>query len=1103
MHLSYKEYFTSFALDNRVRVMQTAKYFLHRLPHISNKPAVIAVFCIVLFVMTCAASDTSSQTGPFYTDLRASTWFVRNGFDRTVVFDEPDIFSDDKAADWVRVTPNITKKALYLKNIGLPYMPKRIFLSPFREQEQEFTVVLPFSVNAAMIASLMDEPPSIPGIFLTSIGDNWEIFLNGNLVRSEVHLDDAGHIRSHRSYRGVAFPLLREMFHEGTNYLVFRIIGAPSYDYTGFFYNSAYYLDTYELIDKHENETLILAICGIYIFIGMYQALTFLMLKKEQEAYNLYYSLFSTIAGLYNIMRTAWIHNFIIDSLIILRIEYALIFMMFPMLLCFLESLSYQKISKPTKVYLILSAILSIAQASFSPLFAVDILSIWQFMAMTEVCYLVIHDVWKPFKQELEKHKTVKNVLLETALGNLLLGLFFLSSLAVVDMFDSAFMQRNLLLSRYGLFIFIVSMFFILAKRYRDLYETLDRFAATLAETVRERTEQTRIAEEASTSKTRFIATLTHEIRTPLNIIKGMAEIELQNSLPNETLSHLEKVRSSAMALARLVDDTLDMARIETGKFELTPAEYDLTRLINDLVQLHTIQPEDKPVMFHVSIDETLPRRLYGDDIRLKQVLNNILSNAFKYTRVGTVILELRGEARVDGILLHIIISDTGIGIKKDDIGKLFSEYSRFDADTNRLVEGTGLGLAISKKLMNLMGGVIEVVSEYGKGTRFMLSIPQNFVDSEPIGKELARELEALRFAERPRRKRQIREMPNGRVLVVDDVMVNLDMIKSMLIPYKLSVDCVTNGREAVALIDEANVYYDLVFMDQMMPDMDGMEAVRIIREEVESEYARNVPIIAFTADALAGDGKRFLDAGFDGFIPKPIDVARLDEALNTWIPPEHSPAASDGTPPSVLQQDKQISLLDFSVEGIDIAAGIRHYESEAIYLEVLKSYARHTPELLEELRQIEENSGELAEYAVKVHGLKGSTLGICAEEAGGAAAALEIAARQGDRQTVQEGHAPLLVLFAGLLERLHAFLEGLESDKQQKEHRSEPDKRALVRLLEAGKEFDITAMEGVMEELEVYEYEQGTELVTWLREQVSNLEYIAITERLEGLDLK
>jgi signal transduction histidine kinase/CheY-like chemotaxis protein len=950
-----------------------------------------------------------------------------------------------------------------------------------------------------MLAAIKNNPPAMPGIFLASIGDNWEIFLNGHLIRREVNLDHNGRISSHRSYRGVAFPLPREIFLQDTNYLVFKIIAQPNYEYTGFFYNSAYYLDVYELIQKRESENLILAICAIYIFIGIYQALAFLLLKKEQEKYNQYYSLFSILAGLYHIMRTAWIQSIFADSLVILRIEYLLAFMLIPLLSCFLESLSYQSVSKATKVYLILSAFFAIAQNFFSPQFAVDILSVWQLMVVTEVVHLVIHDVWKPFREELLRHKTIGNVLRKTAQGNLMFGLSFLSSLTLIDIFDAAFLHHNLLLSRYGLFIFIVSMFFILAKRYRDLYDTLDHFAETLADTVRQRTEQTRIAQEASDSKTRFIATLTHEIRTPLNVVKGMAEIELQNNLPDETLSHIQNVRDSAAALARLVDDTLDVARIETGNFELSPAEYDLARLINDIIQLRIVQPQGRAVSFNILIDENLPRRLYGDDIRLKQILNNLLSNAFKYTKAGSITLELNGDVKVDGIMLRVVISDTGIGIRKEDFSKLFSEYSRFDTNENRLIEGTGLGLAISKKLMNLMGGVIDVDSEYGKGSRFTLAIPQDFVDEERIGVDLARELEALRFSERPQKQRKIREMPNGKVLVVDDVRVNLDMIRTMLAPYKLHVDCVSSGREAISLIKEERVFYDIVFMDQMMPSMDGSEAVRIIREEVGSEYARNVPIVAFTADALADDGKHFLEAGFDGFIPKPVDVAKLDEALNTWIHQERAAIpANESVPPPLLRPDKQISLAGLSVEGIDIAAGIRHYESEVVYLEVLRSYMRHTPELLEELRQIKENDGALVEYGVKVHGLKGSTLGICAAEAASAAAALEIAARHGDRQTILNGHATLLSLFTGLLERLAAFLNGLEADKKLKERREKPDGQALARLLAASKEFDIALMEDVMAELEIYEYEKQSELITWLREQVSNLEYLAITEKLE-----
>ncbi|MDR3304279.1 MAG: response regulator [Treponema sp.] len=1059
--------------------MQTADQASRRL----GFPIVFAFFCPMLLVLACVAEP---QSGPFYVDLRDSRWFVREGFDPNAL---PDRADDDAPVEWQAFTPKTMKRPLEMKLIGLPHTPKRVFLSPLHEPEREFMFVVPFSVNADMIAALMGETAAAPGLFLASIGDNWEVLLNGNVVRAETHLDSAGRIASHRSYRGVAFPLPRDGFREGVNYLTFRIIGSPNYEFTGFFYNNAYYIDAYERIAMRHNENMTIAMCAVYVFIGMYQMLVFLLFRKDEERCNLYYSLFSILSGLYCIMRSSWIHHYIVDSAVVFHIEFSLIFTIIPMLACFLESLSYQRISGVTKGYLLLNALMAVAQAGFSPQFAQDVLHVWYFVALSEVGYILFYDVLKAFRQKLAKHKTVGTVLRKTALGNLLFGLFFLLAMGLVDMIDAMFMGKNLLVSRYGLFIFTIVMFFILAKRYRTLYKTLDRVAAALADTARERTEQTRIAQESSESKTRFIAILTHEIRTPLNVINGLAEIELHKALPSETLSHFEKIRDSATALARLVNDTLDVSCIETGKFELTPVDYDLARLISDIAQLYIVQPESKPVSFNLAVNEDLPRRLYGDDLRLKQILNNLLSNAFKYTRAGVVSLALSGKTRgIDEITLHIVVNDTGIGIKPEDSAELFSEFSRFDPSENRLIEGTGLGLSITKKLTNLMGGAISVQSEYGEGTCFALDIPQRLVDDRNIGPSLARELETFRFADQPQRRKRSRQLfPNGKVLIVDDIAVNQEVLKGMMAPYRLFVDCVSSGEEAVTRLREANPRYDLVFMDMMMPGMDGMEAVRLIREAIDGDYARTVPIIACTADAQARDGKRYLDAGFDGFLLKPLDATRLDETLSTWLNQE--PVAKPA--PSAL-------FTGLSLEGVDLAAGVTLYESEAIYLEVLRSYARHTPDVLAELRRLGENSASLAEYAVKVHGLKGATASIGASEAAQVAAAQETAAKSGDFAAVEAGLAPLLTLFTALLERLGVFLDHF-APSAPKQRLSEPDRGALTRLLAASKGFDIASMEAALSELTPYDYDSGADLVTWLQSQVSALEYAAITARLEA----
>ncbi|MDR1019214.1 MAG: response regulator [Synergistaceae bacterium] len=399
-------------------------------------------------------------------------------------------------------------------------------------------------------------------------------------------------------------------------------------------------------------------------------------------------------------------------------------------------------------------------------------------------------------------------------------------------------------------------------------------------------------SDEANRSKSSFLATMSHEIRTPLNAILGLSEIWLQRELPGEAHSDLEKIYASGSGLLNIINDILDISKIEAGGFEIIPADYDTATLIESVASLNMTRIGSKNISFELSIDETMPSKLHGDELRLRQVLNNLLSNAFKYTKEGRVSFETAWRRKDESAVLSFAVSDTGLGIKKDDMGKLFSKYQQLDTLANKNIEGTGLGLSITKSLVELMGGTISVESEYGVGSVFHVEFEQKIADSSPIGAKTANDLRHFRPTGQlvSRGKNLVRSlMPYGRVLVVDDVMINLDVVEGLLIPYGLTVDCVTNGRDAIERIRSAGSgpcgeRYDVVFMDHMMPEMDGLEATRIIRNDIGSEYARTVPIVALTANALSGNEEMFLAAGFDDFLPKPIDIMRLDMALNKWV---------------------------------------------------------------------------------------------------------------------------------------------------------------------------------------------------------------------------
>ena len=618
-------------------------------------------------------------------------------------------------------------------------------------------------------------------------------------------------------------------------------------------------------------------------------------------------------------------------------------------------------------------------------------------------------------------------------------------------------------------------------------------------------------AEAASRSKSAFLATMSHEIRTPLNAIIGLSEIELQKNLPVDTRMDMEKIHHSGASLLAIINDILDISKIESGSFELVPVDYDVPSMVNDTVQLNIVRIGSKKISFKLKIDETIPFRLFGDELRIRQVLTNILSNAFKYTHEGSVMFTVTWKKIVNTAWINFKIKDTGQGIKNDDIPKLFSEYRQLDAQANRHIEGTGLGLSITKNLISLMKGTISVESEYGQGTLFTVEIPQRIIDETPIGKNTAQNLELFRYKEihRSQALRLVRShMPYGKVLVVDDVETNLDVARGLMLPYGLTIDTALSGQEAIgkirAITENENMpRYDLILMDHMMPGMDGIEAVRIIRNELSGEYGRTVPIVALTANALAGNEDMFLANGFNAFISKPIDIIQLDTVLNAWVRNKQNTETikqaememirlekNDGNTPGILDNE--------FVEGLDLIRGRQRYIKESAYIDILRSWHLHTPILLNKLRNV--NTANLQKYAVSVHGLKGSSFGICADEIGKKADELESLAKNGDITAVQEQSSAFINKVEAMLNEVGELLNRIAASAGTREKKTSIDIKLLDKMLEAVKRYKSALMEESMKEIELYDYEQDNELVTWLRLQMDNLEYDAIRNRLEAV---
>jgi CheY-like chemotaxis protein len=541
--------------------------------------------------------------------------------------------------------------------------------------------------------------------------------------------------------------------------------------------------------------------------------------------------------------------------------------------------------------------------------------------------------------------------------------------------------------------------------------------------------------------KSHFLATMSHEIRTPMNTIMGITEIKLQEELlPDEIKEAFGRIYHSGNLLLQIINDLLDLSKIEAGKLEIIPAKYEMASLIYEIIHLNKLRYDSKPIDFKLHVGENIPATLIGDELRIKQILNNLLSNAFKYTQRGEVEFSVTASGIVaDGssedksnVTLIFTVRDTGQGMTAEQVSRLFDKYTRFNLDTNRLTEGTGLGMSITRNLVHLMDGKIHIESEPGKGSVFTVCLPQNTDDfSSHLSKELIDNLRQFRLYTTTQMKKSqiLREhLPYGSVLIVDDVEANIFVAKLLLKPYGLKIDSAATGFEAIEKIKNGDTY-DIIFMDHMMPKMDGIEAVRIIRG-----LGYKDPIIALTANAVAGQTEMFLANGFDDFISKPIDMRVLNTVLNKHIrdkqPSEvieaahgaaHKAAHGDN-PPLFTGLEKQIMEggLPFTLPGLDMERGIALFDGDtATYMSALRSFILNAPDILDKLQIVTEEN--LPDYAVNIHGLKSISAWIHAEDIRAAAENLEALAKTGDLSGVAE-------LNEEFLKNTRVFINGLQA---------------------------------------------------------------------------
>ncbi len=522
----------------------------------------------------------------------------------------------------------------------------------------------------------------------------------------------------------------------------------------------------------------------------------------------------------------------------------------------------------------------------------------------------------------------------------------------------------------------------------------------------------------ASEAKSNFLANMSHEIRTPINAVLGMDEMILRECKEKDILRYARNIQSSGKTLLSLINDILDFSKIESGKMDILPQNYQLASVINDCYNMIQMRAKDKGLTLIVENDDTLPSRLYGDEVRIRQVYTNILTNAVKYTQEGSITIAISYEKLQENrINLIFSVKDTGGGIKKENIPRLFDSFERMDVRKNRYIEGTGLGLAITKEIVERMEGSIIVESEYRKGSTFTIQIPQVIVDMAPIGNIY--ELYVKSSVEEYQYKELFRA-PDLNILAVDDVDINLVVLKGLLKQTRVKVDTAVSARQALKMIHDKS--YDIIFMDHMMPEMDGIEALQEIRRD-KTHKCQNVPVIALTANAVVGVEGQYRSYGFADYLSKPIQSQSLEKMIMHYAPEE-----------KIMPMDVDVSMMDernvtenkedviSAITFLDTEMGIDYcLGDEEFYVEVLRTYLNE-----ENSAEIEEMfSNELWEnYQIAVHALKSTSLNIGEKNLSEMAKKLEQAIKAQDFEYVKAHHKEVLARYRLLLKELTKVLK-------------------------------------------------------------------------------
>ena len=601
-------------------------------------------------------------------------------------------------------------------------------------------------------------------------------------------------------------------------------------------------------------------------------------------------------------------------------------------------------------------------------------------------------------------------------------------------------------------------------------------------------------ANQANAAKSYFLSTMSHDIRTPMNAILGLNEMVLRESQDATIIHYSESIRTAGSTLLGLINDILDFSKIEAGKMDILPVDYNIASVLNDLVNMVQKNAADKGLAFHIDIDAGIPALLHGDEIRIKQITTNILSNAVKYTKEGSVTFTV-GYAKIpdkpDSILLKIRVADTGIGIKPEDMDRLFKAFERIDEKKNRNIEGTGLGMTIAQNFLAKMDSQLHVESTYGEGSVFSFDLEQKVVKWDPIGNY--EETFRASLSERNRYREKF-TAPHADLLVVDDTPVNLTVFTSLLSRTKIRIDTALDGDEAISMYKQK--HYDMVFLDHMMPNKDGIETLAEMRGLTDTPND-GTPIVCLTANAISGMREKFINAGFDDYITKPIDPDRLESMLLHYLPKgKIGPASGD-------REDDDYVLPDFlfHLSEIDVGSGLAHCGNGKSYMTTLEMYLDTAEKNADEIEQFWA-AKDLRNTTIKVHALKSTSRVIGALELGELAASLEKAGDLGDTETLDRELATLLARYRKLAVELRPLKEQGDAEENDERPLITPQelREAYRTLSEFCENFDFDSVVHVVESLQLYRIpEEEATRVDAIVKAVDNFDYEMIPGIIGG----